>query len=283
MQGEIRRLRGRPGPHVEEETQLQGATLFVVRVVWVTFAALALRLFIEAVPLHYAQLSTVSADARHALQQLSLIEAQALAGIGISVQAYALTIVLSEIVCVTAFCVPAMVIFWQRSYDWVGLLVSATGVLYSTFVMLPLDVPLDAPEPWRSLSSFTQAAGGWCAVAFYYVVPTGRFVPRWARPLAIASAVYAIVWGLFPGQPWNLANAFDLRFPWYAAHFVWFIAGVVAQFRRYSREPDPVLRQQTKWVVYCLIIVVLVHAWIVLFQTLVPEPGGLGTPVLLYT
>ncbi|HZG68453.1 MAG TPA: hypothetical protein VEZ12_17045, partial [Herpetosiphonaceae bacterium] len=64
-------------------------------------------------------------------------------------------------------------------------------------------------------------------------------------------------------EPWNLANAFGLPFPWYAAHFVWFIVGAVAQFRRYNRESDPVLQQQTKWLVYCLIIVVVVHAFIV--------------------
>lgn len=257
--------------------------MLIVRLAWIAVTSLALFLFAKAVPLHYAQLHAVSTRPRYALQQLSPIEAQALAGIGISVHAYAVAIVLAEVVCVLAFCVPALVIFWQRSDDWAGLLVSATGVLYATFVMLPLDVLLYAPEPWRSLSSLVQAAGWWCAVVFYYAVPTGRFVPAWTRPLAIAAAAYALVWGLFPGRPWNLANAFGLQFPWYAAHFVWFIAGVVAQVYRYRYEHDAALRQQTKWIVYCLIIVVIVHAWIVVFKTFVAEPGGLGTPVLLYT
>ncbi len=283
MQGEMRRLRARLRPQVDPEAQLHGASLLAIRIGWVAMVVLALGLFVRALPLHYAQIHVVSDQARHAMQQLSPPEADALAALGISVHAYALGVVLLEIICVVAFFVPAVVIFWQRSGDRVGLLVSTTGVLYATFITLPLDVLLDAHEPWRSLSSIVQAAGWWCAVVFYYLVPTGRFVPGWTRPLAIASAVYAVIWGLSPGQPWNIANAFGLTYPWFPAHFVWFIAGVVAQIRRYRRERDPALRQQIQWVVYCLVIVVVVHFSSVVFRIFVARPGGLGTPILLYT
>ena len=283
MLGEMRRLQARLRPQVKTEAQLHGASLLAVRIGWVAIVALALGLFVRALPLHYAQLHVVSDQARHAMQQLSPPEANALAALGISVHAYAVGVVLLEVICVVAFFVPAVVIFQQRSNDRVGLLVSTTGVLYATFITLPLDVLLDAHEPWRSLSSIVQAAGWWCAVVFYYLVPTGRFVPGWTRPLAIASAVYAIIWGLSPGQPWNIANAFSLTYPWFPAHFVWFIAGVVAQIRRYRRERDPALRQQIQWVVYCLVIVVVVHFLSVVFRIFVPQPGDLSTPILLYT
>ena len=255
---------------------------WLVRVACIGVAVLGLYLFWTAVPLRYTQLHTVALHPRYVLQELSPGEVQALAGIGVSVHTYASALVLMEVGCVLAFGVPALVVFWHRSDDAVGLLVATTGVLYPLFVMLPLDVLLDAPEPWRLLSNLTQAAGWWLAVVFYYLVPTGRFVPRWTRPLAIAAAVYALAWGLTPGAPWNLANAFGLRFPWATAHFGWFIAGAVAQWRRYRDEQDAVRRRQTRWLVSSLLLIVVVHAGIVAFKTFVPEPGAHGTPVLLF-
>ena len=282
MQHVLRRRRGLGRPPRPAAQRGGRPTVLIARLACISVAVLALALFASAVPLHYAHLQTVALHPRYALQELSPTEAHTLAGLGVSVHAYATALVLAEVGCVLAFGVPALVIFWHRSDDAVGLLVAATGVLYPLYVLLPLDVLLDAPESWRALSRVTQAAGWWLAVVFYYLVPTGRFVPRWTQPLAIAAAVYALVWGLIPGHPWTLANAFALRFPWAVAHFGWFIAGAVAQGRRYREERDAGRRQQIKGLVASLVLIVVVHVGIVAFKTVVPEPGAHGTPVLLY-
>ena len=81
-----------------------------------------------------------------------------------------------------------------------------------------------------------------CFGIFFYLFPDGRFVPRWTRWAAVASAVYFVPDIFFPGSL--------LTFLIGPIFFVFLGSLVVAQVYRYLRVSTPEQRQQTKWVVF---------------------------------
>ncbi len=102
--------------------------------------------------------------------------------------------------------------------------------------------------PWWFLAHVISFLGDLCIVLFFYVFPTGHFVPRWSRFVLVPTLLY---WGFkefFPGAPFNPF----FRFPVLnSVLFLGVVGGmVVVQVYRYRRVSTPVQRQQTKWVVY---------------------------------
>src|ERR687890_568392 len=81
---------------------------------------------------------------------------------------------------------------------------------------------------------------------FFYLFPSGRFVPRWTRWLALCWVLFSGTW-IFapfigpPSWPLPLFNA--------AIAILWG-SFPVAQIYRYVRVSDAIQRQQTKWVVF---------------------------------
>ena len=110
---------------------------------------------------------------------------------------------------------------------------------------------LEATPYW--LFQFVIFLGAVSIVVFFYLFPTGRFVPRWTRWLSIAAILY---WGLkyfwppFPFNPYMNLIFSSIGF----LVFVGFM--VVAQVYRYLRVSNGVQRQQTKLVVFGMSIAV---------------------------
>jgi hypothetical protein len=86
---------------------------------------------------------------------------------------------------------------------------------------------------------------------FFYLFPSGRFVPRWTRWLAICWVVFLGLWNFTPFGP--------LTWPpllFNAAIVVLWGSFPVAQIYRYVRVSDRTQRQQTKWVVFGVAVAV---------------------------
>jgi hypothetical protein len=82
---------------------------------------------------------------------------------------------------------------------------------------------------------------------FYYLFPTGTFVPRWTKPLAVIWFSWQMAWAFVPGCPLD-----PLTWPPAVAFFVWlfwFSTGVAAQVYRYRRFSDAESRRRSRWVV----------------------------------
>jgi hypothetical protein len=91
-----------------------------------------------------------------------------------------------------------------------------------------------------------QYVGQVAYTIFFYVFPDGRFVPRWARWLVLLWAALLVPSVFFPSSPWNLLDG---------PLFFGLIGGaVLAQLYRYLRASTPVHRQQTKWVVFGIVV-----------------------------
>jgi hypothetical protein len=211
------------------------------RVAWVAVAVAALGGFVTSVPLRYAELAHPAAAVRVALAEL-----------GLSASAYALYNVALDTIFVSVFAVVGTVIFWRRSDDPVALLVATMLVVWAPLngLFLPTPVTIESyPVLERTLTYIGYIA--W--MLFFYLFPSGHFVPRWTRWLAL-------IYGVFFFGLWNFTLFGPLSWPpplFIAAVLAVWGSFPMAQIYRYIRVSDPVGRQQTKWVVFGVAVAIV--------------------------
>ena len=107
-----------------------------------------------------------------------------------------------------------------------------------------------------------------CFGIFFYLFPDGRFVPRWTRFLAVASALLFVPDIFFPDSA--LAVVAGTLF------FAFVGSLVFAQVYRYRRVSTPEQRQQTKWVVFGFAVALVGFTTVFLVANLVPAIRGVG-------
>jgi hypothetical protein len=219
--------------------------LSLARVAWVVVAVVSLGRFVTSVPLRYDELAHPAAGVRTALAEL-----------GLSPGGYALYNVALDTVFVSVCAAVAVVIFWRRSNDPVALLVAtmlvAWGPLNGLLVLTPgaaigemsplMELTLDRIPAFISYVAW---------MLFFYLFPSGRFVPRWTRWLALGWLLFLGSWNFTPFGPptWPLP-LFNVCI------LVLWGSFPVAQLYRYTRVSDPIQRQQTKWVVFGVAVAV---------------------------
>ncbi len=100
-------------------------------------------------------------------------------------------------------------------------------------------------------------------LTFFYLFPSGHFMPRWTRWCALLYAVYWLIWlsflgGLVSGPPGGLFLLFLLT-------------AVIAQVYRYRSVSTFSERQQTKWVVFGFVasILLFLSTRLITFHSLV--------------
>ncbi|MEO6063088.1 MAG: hypothetical protein ABIQ99_14230 [Thermoflexales bacterium] len=140
----------------------------------------------------------------------------------------------------------AFVLLWRKSDDWFGLFVALTFVINGQ-VGSWLPEALNGLAPGLGfLKSVNEREGalGWQFFFFLlYVFPSGRFVPGWTRWLLIG---------------WMIPNMLGFRNPLSLVLAISLVLiAVASQIYRFFWKTDPVQRQQTKWVVAVIGLVVL--------------------------
>jgi hypothetical protein len=223
---------------------LRGRWLLLARVAWVAVAVAALGAFVISVPARYAQLAHPTAGGRAALAEM-----------GLSAGGYALYNVTLDTVFVSVFAVVAIVIFWRRSKDPMALLVATMlvvwGPLNGLLVLTPSATEGMYPALQMTLGSLLTYVGYMSWMLFFYLFPSGRFVPRWTRWLALGWVLFSGSWIFTPFDPPSWP---PLLFN--AAILVLWGSFPVAQLYRYARVSDRTQRQQTKWVVFGVAVAV---------------------------
>jgi hypothetical protein len=216
---------------------LRGRWLLLARAAWMAVAVAALGAFVAAVPARYAQLAHPTEAVRTALAEL-----------GLSASTYAFYNVALDTLFVSVFATIGIVIFWRRSDDAIALLVATMLVVWGARNELFVGTP-SAIE--GTLGSTLTFVGYVAWMLFFYLFPSGRFVPRWTRWLALCWVVFLGLWNFTPYGP--------LTWPpllFNAAIVVLWGSFPVAQVYRYARVSDPIQRQQTKWVVFGVAVAV---------------------------
>jgi hypothetical protein len=165
-----------------------------------------------------------------------------------------------EIALATYYLLLGLLIFWQRSDDWVAFLLSLTFMLFLTTNVVQA---IFGPGPLAAwIDNLLAATASAISGCLFYVFPDGRFTPRWTRWAAVA-VVGVALWRVF------FAEAYDA----YGFRLVGllFVTAPIAQFYRYRQVADPQQRQQIKWVVYGLIVAVPPVAAALLIYSLAGE------------
>jgi hypothetical protein len=238
-------------------TTLRGRWLLLARVAWVAVAVTALAIILFSIPSsfeHYRSVCTAASEvcAERAKGQPTPEGMRALREVGLSVRSYALfNVVIDKVFQLVCFAVGAL-IFWRRSDDRMALL---TSLFLVTFGTVALDNTTNAqalvssqPAWWLAVQG-VQIVGEVCAVLFFLLFPSGRFVPHWTRWLAVAFIVNQVPDGLFPelySRSPSLETVSYLVFLGSVVSMVW------SQIYRFLRVSSPAQRQQSKWVVFGL-------------------------------
>jgi signal transduction histidine kinase len=260
-------------PHGEMDTRLGGRWLLLTRVVWVSIALLALGLYVASIPPTLASLHALCTDVTATCRSVGYITpeyARALQSLGLSLDVFALYEVVLLIVFATVYVAIGALLFWRKSDDRMALFASLTLVTFpAAFNHVALAT---LPPAWWWLSQLLILLGNSSLFLFFYLFPTGRFVPRWTRWLWVVVIVFWTVDGFFSFLPFKSSLIWGVL-------FLAFVGSIpVAQIYRYWRVSNSEQRQQTKWVVFGISIgfggFLALRVFLTLFPSLL-APGPL--------
>jgi signal transduction histidine kinase len=153
--------------------------------------------------------------------------------------------------------IPALVLlliaaglFWWKPDHWMVLFAS---VMVATFPLhnTPLPFTLEVRQPaWEWVFDAAGIVALSCLLIFPLIFPTGRFVPRWTRWMALYEVAGAVLVTLFGN---TILAVSGRAFIGVVLLLPSFGVGVYAQLYRYFRVASPAERQQFKWVVVGLV------------------------------
>jgi hypothetical protein len=208
-----------------------------------------LGLFTVALPARYAQLAAPDQPVRAELAVL-----------GLSPGRYAFYQVALDTIFVVVFATIGGLIFLRKPGDPMALLVALMLVTWGpgNDIMVLTPGALLPPQPltwwhWPFVLIEYVAFMSW--MLFFYLFPSGRFVPRGTRWLAVGWIVFAGLWNFFGATP--LAPLHWPKPLFAVAIAVLWGSFPVCQVYRYRRASDAVQRQQTKWVVFGVAVAVV--------------------------
>ena len=239
---------GRFEPRSETETRLHGYRLVLVRLVCLTLSFVSVGLFVASVPSEIAHLHLLCTGTAAACQnsgQLTADDVQRLHELGLSLDFYVTYTLVLVSLSALGYWVVAALLFWRKSDDRVALL---AAVSLGTFPIVFTPGVHTLPWPWWFLAHIIIFLGSLCIVLFFYVFPSGHFVPSFMRWVTVVALGY---WGFGAFFPVSSFNPFSRSQVLNVLVYLGLIGGiVVVQIYRYRWVSNPVQRQQTKWVVY---------------------------------
>jgi hypothetical protein len=219
--------------------------------------ALELVAFAAGLPVWFTRMQAICLDAPAICQQqlrVSAADVQALQASGWSLAAYAwYSLVTRGLIKLLGVGLGALV-FWRRPASRMAFVVSGfliVGLETSVFDSLSVVVPA-----WWLPTRVLSFAGSVCFALFFYLFPSGEFVPRWTRWAALGWAVLIGLSGFFPNTALNL-NRWPLPV---VLPLVLLLFGSLlgAQVYRYRAVSGPAERLQTRWVVFATTVSLLI-------------------------
>jgi hypothetical protein len=235
------------------ETRLHGRWPLLARGAWLAVTSLILGLDIGAIPRYHTVLETVCAASVNCFSdQLTASNVQGLHAPGISVGTYAALIVALQVLQALIGIVLGALLFWRRSHEPMALL---CAFMLVTFFGIAGTAQHEGLAPislrWYAVVEFLDFLAQMFFGLFFSLFPSGRFVPRWTRWTALLYGVY-YAWTIFTFHPGTFTSL-----PEALLFFSLALTLVVAQVHRYRHISTPIQRQQTKWVMFAISLVIL--------------------------
>src|SRR5713226_8745863 len=235
-------------------TRLQGRWLLIARVGWMVLTLLILTLNVVMIPRYDAVLQAHCQPGPQCFAlQLTAYDRTLLHQFGLSLGFLAAYQVMLQAVSVLVCCALGALIFWRRSADRMALfcafmLVLLGGAGFTDILQYTL---MPVSSAWFALIGTLDLLGQTSFLIFFFLFPSGRFVPRWSRWVALCVVLYWI-YAIF------LSNSFYSQSSWSNLVFFALLLCIVGvQVYRYRRVSTFRERQQTKWVVFGLSIGVI--------------------------
>lgn len=219
--------------------------LLLARGLWITLLALTLAISLNSFPDYLAQLHSPCTGATCQYQQLTFSQVQVLAGIGLSLDAYAaLTVALLIAGLIACWAVSALIV-WRRPGDRMAFLVA---LMLVTLGPLPISTALPGgPFPLRAPHDYLIALAQVLPVIVFFLFPSGRFASRWTRWVFVALLIGQAIAFFLPDR--LLLDYTTASQPGWLVAVAEMATAAGVQIYRYRWVSSPIERQQTKWVV----------------------------------
>jgi hypothetical protein len=259
--------------------RMRGRRLLLARVAWIVVAVLAVGLFIAGIPAEFALLHVPCPSVTCPTGQLSPSGLHTLKDLGLSLDAFAAYTVTIDVIFAAVCTAVALLIFWRRSDDRMGFLVSLALLTFGTATFVFTMEALATLHPaWEMTVAFLHFLGAATFGLFLYLFPDARFVPRWTRWVVLVWIAWQLPRYFFPN--WYLNPSL---YTWHDSinTAVWLGAlgtAIFSQGYRYRRTANAAQRQQIKWVVFGISAALAVFLGIsVVLGTFAPEATSPGT------
>lgn len=263
--------------------RLDGRWLVLARILWMLFVASILSIFVVGIFSFYSRHgnleAAISGDPAHLDSSINGYTRFSLQLLYIMGGPTTLNIVLAAISSFVWITV-GMVVFWRswgKPEKWGAMFVSLTlvlfGVNFSPFLSL-MYVHTGIYSPWRLLITLVQVLAYIFMGLFFCLFPDGRFVPRRAYWFALLNTAYQGFFIAPTSASLSVNHWPPLVFAFVEVSFI--LAFMFAQFYRFRLVSGSIARQQTKWVVYGMAMVMAAYTALVLLTFLFPplsQPG----------
>jgi hypothetical protein len=236
--------------HLEIRSKSHKPGVLIARAGWWIFTGLSILLFLAAIPVYFRLLNQVCAKPPCLAMQLNLGRAIILELVGIDFVFYARLIIAIQILVYVINLSIGVFIFSHKSQDWLAIMISLmliTSIQADLYrAILPAYPSLRLPVTLMGLINSVLL------VIFFYIFPTGSFRPPWTAGLAglwiillASNSAFPILALTAPTQPSLL--------------FFLFLSALVGSslfvlIYRYRKIFNPVQRDQSKWVVFGIVV-----------------------------
>jgi hypothetical protein len=262
-----------PPPNATQ-MRLQGRWIMLARGLWITLVILTLAIFFASLPVYIARQQTLCAGIE-CINGVLLTPSQAevLKGIGLSLGDYTAYSVAFMLATIVLCLVVSTIIVWRRPDDRMAVLVAI--MLVTLGPLGAMSTVAASPSPWRVPAECLVFLALALFVLVFLLFPTGQFVPRWTRWMAVVCLAVLAPSTFFPNN--SLAQNPYAILLFYLLSLVAVAMLALVQLYRYRRVSSPLQRQQTKWVVFGLAVpcIVLVGGY---GLTLFPALSDLSAP-----
>ncbi|MCA9897065.1 MAG: hypothetical protein KC433_02690 [Anaerolineales bacterium] len=188
-------------------------------------------------------------------------------------RAYALGWIVVGLLNLLIYCTLGGLILWRQSHSWLGVTVSLALITLPFFVWA-------GPRNWAAIHPLlfwpgliAVIMGTVLDVLFLFLMPNGRFSPRWAYiPLSIGLLLGTI---LTLGRSGVIAISAELLSPLYIVTLAIIFLAIVFQIYRYKWDSNAVERQQAKWIIVAVALFFSTSlVWAIVFGGSVTIPSG---------
>jgi hypothetical protein len=243
-------IRGNDERHDEGHTRLHGHWLVLMRFVWAALIVFTLVIFFASLPVYVTQLQTPCAGSACWYTQLSSSQVGVLTGMGLSPGVYAAYMVVLALATMLVCLVVSTLIVWRRSDDRMAFFVALMLVPFGSLTATGSVVAI--PSPWQVPNECLYFLALALLVLVFLLFPSGQFVPPWMRWILVVFLAglvpTAFVAPSMPNTPVDQLT--------YFMSLGELATLAIVQLYRYRRVSSPLQRQQTKWVVFGIAVLV---------------------------